>query len=156
MRGTDPTVGFIPTHPFKEAGQMIDPSVSVPTASETKPAETAAPEPEEDPPALCACRHGFAVSPPTADHPLVDLLERIFAHSERLVAPMMFAPAARNRDTIAESRSTGYPARASEPAVPGRPTASILSLIKIGSPAKGKAISICSAFSRASDERAST
>ena len=52
-RDTDPTVGFIPTQPFKEAGQTIEPSVSVPTARETKPAEIAEPEPDEDPPALC-------------------------------------------------------------------------------------------------------
>ena len=52
-RETVPTVGFIPTQPLSEAGQTIDPSVSVPTASETKPAAIAEPEPEDDPPALC-------------------------------------------------------------------------------------------------------
>ena len=50
---TEPTVGLIPTTPFNEAGQTIEPSVSVPTANGISPAATAAPEPEEDPPALC-------------------------------------------------------------------------------------------------------
>ena len=52
-RDTVPTVGFIPTQPFRDAGQTIEPSVSVPTANETKPAAIAEPDPDEDPPALC-------------------------------------------------------------------------------------------------------
>ena len=112
-RGIEPTVGLIPTQPFKEAGQTIDPSVSLPTAIETIPAPTAAPEPEDEPPALCACFQGLAVSPPTADQPLVDFPERIFAHSERFVEPIIVAPAARKRLAIVESRTTGVSARAS-------------------------------------------
>jgi len=49
--GTRPTVGLIPTHPLKAAGQLIDPSVSVPIAYAVSPAATAAPLPELDPPA---------------------------------------------------------------------------------------------------------
>jgi hypothetical protein len=49
---TSPTVGLIPTMPFADEGQMIDPSVSVPTAAAQSPAETAAPEPELDPQGL--------------------------------------------------------------------------------------------------------
>ena len=45
--GTRPTVGFIPTQPFSDAGQIIEPSVSVPTANETRPAAIAAPEPDD-------------------------------------------------------------------------------------------------------------
>ena len=52
-RETEPTVGLIPTQPFNEAGQTIEPSVSVPTASETNPPAIAEPEPDEEPPALC-------------------------------------------------------------------------------------------------------
>ena len=52
-RGTDPTVGLMPTQPFTDAGQMIEPSVSEPTAICTKSAATAAPDPDDDPPALC-------------------------------------------------------------------------------------------------------
>jgi hypothetical protein len=49
VRLTKPTVGFSPTTPLAEAGERIDPSVSVPTAAAHKLAATAAPEPELDP-----------------------------------------------------------------------------------------------------------
>ena len=106
-RDTAPTVGLIPTQPLREAGQIIEPSVSVPTASETNPPAIAEPEPDEDPPALCLCIQGLAVNPPTADQPLVDLVDLIFAHSDKFVAPIMLAPAARNRVTSSESCLTG-------------------------------------------------
>ncbi len=44
-------MGLIPTQPLNAAGQVIDPSVSVPTAYDVMPAATAAPLPELDPPA---------------------------------------------------------------------------------------------------------
>ena len=50
--GIDPADGFIPTVPLRDAGQIIDPSVSLPIAHCVKPAATAAPDPEEEPPAL--------------------------------------------------------------------------------------------------------
>jgi hypothetical protein len=43
-----PTVGFIPTIPFTEAGHTIEPSVSVPATTQ-RLAETAVPEPALDP-----------------------------------------------------------------------------------------------------------
>ena len=49
VRDTSPTVGFSPTMPFTAAGQVTDPSVSVPMAMSTMPAATAAPEPDEEP-----------------------------------------------------------------------------------------------------------
>ena len=101
---TDPTVGFNPTTPFSEAGQTIEPSVSVPIANVTMPAPTAAPEPELEPPTLCAKFQGFRVSPPTADHPLIDLVERRFAHSDKFVEPTMSAPASRSFVTSSASR----------------------------------------------------
>ena len=67
-----PTVGLIPTQPFRDAGQIIDPSVSEPIAHCVRPALTAAPDPDEEPPALLKCFQGLAVSPPTADQPLVE------------------------------------------------------------------------------------
>jgi hypothetical protein len=133
-RGTEPTVGFIPTQPFRDAGQIIDPSVSLPTANRVRPAATAAPEPEEEPPALCLWIHGFAVKPPTADQPLVDFGERMFAHSERFVEPRIIAPAFLSRSTKVESFATGVLASANDPAVAGNPTASMLSLMRIGKP----------------------
>src|SRR4051794_35309343 len=44
-----PRVGLIPTMPHVADGQMIDPSVSVPTAIAARLAAIAAPEPEEEP-----------------------------------------------------------------------------------------------------------
>ena len=64
-RGLDPTLGFSQTQPFNEAGQTIGPSVSLPTAMETMFAATAAPEPEDEPPALRPCFQGFAAVPYT-------------------------------------------------------------------------------------------
>jgi hypothetical protein len=48
-RLTRPTVGLSPTTPQIDAGDTIDPSVSVPIAIAAKPAATAAAEPELDP-----------------------------------------------------------------------------------------------------------
>lgn len=44
-----PIVGLIPTTPFREAGPMIEVSVSVPSAKGTIFAETATAEPELEP-----------------------------------------------------------------------------------------------------------
>ena len=75
--GTEPTVGLMPTTPFSDDGQVIDPSVSVPIARGAKPAASAAPAPEEEPPALRSSAHGLPVRPPTADQPEVERTERI-------------------------------------------------------------------------------
>src|SRR5690606_26515094 len=52
VRLTSPTVGLKPTMPLIAAGQVIDPSVSVPIAAGASPAATAAPLPEDEPQAL--------------------------------------------------------------------------------------------------------
>ena len=49
VRDTRPSVGFRPAMPFIAAGQVIEPSVSVPTAAAHRLAEGATPEPEEEP-----------------------------------------------------------------------------------------------------------
>ena len=134
---TRPTVGLIPTIPFNDAGQTIDPSVSVPIATGINPAATAEPDPDELPPALCENFHGFAVRPPIADQPLVDSPERIFAHSDKFVLPKIIAPAFFNSVTNGASDVIGRPTKESEPAVPGKPIASMLSLIKTGIPLSG-------------------
>src|SRR5580698_7025550 len=97
--GTAPTVGLMPATPLSEAGQVIDPSVSVPMASGAKPAAKAAPEPDEEPPGLRSKAHGLPVRPPTADQPDVERTERMLAHSDRFVVPMTMAPASRSRPT---------------------------------------------------------
>ena len=49
LRLTSPTVGFTPTMPQQEEGAMMDPSVSVPTATAQRLADTEAPDPELEP-----------------------------------------------------------------------------------------------------------
>jgi hypothetical protein len=49
LRLTRPRVGLMPTMPQLEAGETIEPSVSVPTASVARLAAMAAPEPELEP-----------------------------------------------------------------------------------------------------------
>ncbi len=138
VRLTSPTVGFNPTIPLIAAGQVTEPSVSVPIASRTSPAATAAPDPLDDPHELRLSAHGLRAWPPTALHPEIERVERMFAHSLRLVLPTMTAPAARRRATSGASRFVTLFASARLPAVVGKgPAASILSLISTGCPASG-------------------
>src|SRR5687768_14154430 len=85
VRLTSPIVGLIPTIPHTEDGLRIDPSVSVPTATAHKFAATAAPDPELDPHGLRSSAYGLRVSPPRPLQPLVEWLERMLAHSLKLV-----------------------------------------------------------------------
>jgi hypothetical protein len=71
-RLTNPTVGLIPTMPFADEGQTIEPSVSVPIAAAQRFAAMAAPEPELDPHGLRSRAYGFLVWPPRALQPLVE------------------------------------------------------------------------------------
>src|SRR4051812_39170028 len=133
VRLISPTVGLSPTMPLTAAGQVTDPSVSVPIAKRTIPAATAAPLPLDDPHGLRSSAQGFRVCPPTALHPEIELLERMFAHSLRLVLPRMIAPAARSRATSGASRLVTLLASARLPAGVGSgPALSILSLISPG------------------------
>src|SRR5215472_9358200 len=94
---TRPTVGFRPTIPFAAAGDMIEPSVSVPIDTGVRPAATAAAEPELDPPGLRSGACGLWHWPPIALHPLLEGLPRKFAHSERFALAMTTIPASRRR-----------------------------------------------------------
>ena len=135
LRLTMPTVGLKPTMPLIAAGQVIEPSVSVPIAAGTMPAATAAPLPLDEPQGLRLSANGLRVWPPTALQPEMELFERMFAHSERLVLPTITAPAWRSRATSGASRLVTLRARARLPAVVGSgPMLSILSLIRIGMP----------------------
>ena len=98
-RLTRPLVGLMPTTPQALAGQTIEPSVSVPTASGASPAATPAADPELDPDGFRSSAYGFAVWPPRVDQPLVEYADRKFAHSDRFALPMITAPAARSRWT---------------------------------------------------------
>ena len=159
--GTVPSVGFMPTTPLTAAGEMIEPSVSVPTASGASPAATAAPDPDDDPLGLRPRSCGLRVWPPTALHPLVEAVERKFAHSDRLVLPSTTAPAERSRVTSCAS-SGRESASAREPAVVGRPVTAMLSFTSTGTPssARGGCVrrysSLTAACSSASGSTAST
>src|SRR5688572_29458262 len=86
-RLTNPTVGLMPTSALTAEGQRIDPSVSVPTPTAARLAAIAAPVPELEPHGFRSSTYGFFTSPPRALHPLVDLVERMLAHSLRFVLP---------------------------------------------------------------------
>src|SRR6478672_10008025 len=98
-RPTRPIVGLIPTMPLTEDGPVIDPSVSVPTATIQKLAAAAAPDPELEPQGFRSRAYGFRVCPPRPLQPLIECGDRQFAHSLRLVLPRITAPAARSRRT---------------------------------------------------------
>jgi hypothetical protein len=68
----NPSVGLIPTIPFADDGQTIEPSVSDPTADMHRFADVAAPDPELDPHAFRSSAYGFLVNPPRPLHPLVE------------------------------------------------------------------------------------
>src|SRR5512133_1700846 len=134
-RLTSPRVGLMPTMPLVCAGQMIEPSVSVPIAAAQKLDATAAPEPELDPQAERSSAYGLRVSPPRDDQPLEECVERKLAHSLRLVLPKMIAPASRSLSTKNASRGAIFPSSASDPAVVCILSAvSMFSLIRMGIP----------------------
>src|SRR5687768_274028 len=78
-----PTVGLIPTSPFTEEGEIIDPSVSVPMLTTQRLAAVALPDPELEPEGLRSSIYGHFVWPPLLLHALVERLERKLAHSLR-------------------------------------------------------------------------
>ena len=80
-RLTSPKVGLMPTIPHADAGATTDPSVSVPTATAQRLAETATPDPLLDPLGFRSSAYGFLHCPPRPLHPLVERVDRKFAHS---------------------------------------------------------------------------
>ncbi len=131
-RLTSPTVGFSPTTPFTAAGQVIEPSVSVPIAASTSPAATAAALPEDEPHGLRSSACGLRVWPPTPLQPEIEAFERMFAHSDKFVLPRITASAARSLATSGASRWVTLSSSAMLPAVVGSgPSASMLSLSRI-------------------------
>jgi hypothetical protein len=53
----------MPVTPQNAAGIRTEPAVSVPTATSTSPAATAAPDPPLEPPQTCSVFHGFRAGP---------------------------------------------------------------------------------------------
>src|SRR5229473_7603055 len=158
LRLTRPTVGLIPARPFEDDGHTMEPSVSVPMAAAQRFAETPAPEPELEPQGLRSSAYGFLVNPPRPLHPLVEWLDRMFAHSLKFVLPTTTAPASRSFLATPESCAGREPTSASEPAVVCmRSAVSLLSLISTGIPCNGprgpfclRSLSSASAMARAS------
>src|SRR5262245_49049311 len=63
VRLTRPAVGRMPETPFQVEGRRIDANPSWPTATVQKFADTLAPEPPEEPPAVRSRSYGFFVEP---------------------------------------------------------------------------------------------
>src|SRR6185436_7713167 len=106
---TSPIVGLMPTSAFAPEGHTIDPSVSVPTPIAARFAAIAAPVPELEPQGFRSSAYGLFTCPPRPLHPLVDFVERKFAHSLRFVLPRITAPAARSFLAMNASRVAGAP-----------------------------------------------
>ena len=105
-----PTVVLRPRTPQKAAGIRIDPPVSVPVASATRSAATAAAEPPLDPPGTRLRSHGFRVDPRAGFWVVMPQ-----PNSCERVEPTITAPAARSRATTALSRAARRPASTSDP-----------------------------------------
>src|SRR6266700_452139 len=130
-----PSVGLTPTSEHAEAGQTMEPSVSVPTPTAAKFAAMAAPVPELEPHGLRSSAYGFWHCPPRPLQPLDDWVPRKLAHSLRLVLPRITAPAARSRSTTTASRGGAAATSASDPAaVIIRSAVAMLSLMSTGMP----------------------
>src|SRR6478672_13870140 len=113
LRLTSPIVGLMPTSELLFDGDTIEPSVSVPTAAAARFAAIAAPDPELDPDGLRSSAYGFLVCPPRPLQPLVEWVDRKFAHSLRFVFPRSTAPDSRRRFATKESADGIEPSRAS-------------------------------------------
>src|SRR5271168_4573665 len=113
--------------PQKLAGLVVEPITCVPSAALTMPAATAAAEPLDDPPGVCAVFHGLRV--PRGSEA---------ANSVVTVLPKITAPASRSARTLAASFSERQPANSGEPISVGISTVSIMSLIPMGMPSIGE------------------
>jgi len=132
-RPINPAVGFRPARPQNAAGVRIEPPPSVPVASGTRPAASAAPDPPDEPPGDHSSPHGFRVGPKTSlsVHPWN-------ANSGMFVLPRTIAPAATIRSTVISLRSAaGRSSIVREPKFVTLPTTSVVSLTRSGRPASG-------------------
>ena len=72
VRLTSPTVGFSPTSELAPDGQIMEPSVSVPTPTAAKLAPIAAPVPELEPQGLRSSAYGLRHWPPRPLQPDIE------------------------------------------------------------------------------------
>ena len=87
-----PRLGFSPTRPQQAAGIRIEPPPSLPWATGTMPAATAAAAPPEEPPGVRSRSHGLRVGPKMR----ASLTGRI-PYSGSVVVPTITNPASRRR-----------------------------------------------------------
>src|SRR5262245_53896564 len=104
-RLTRPYVGLSPTTPVSDAGQRIEPPVSVPIAARHSPAARAAAEPPLDPPALRSRSQGLQVGGESVP----------YANSCVTTFPRMIAPASSSRAVTALSSAATWPSLVREP-----------------------------------------
>ncbi len=120
---------------------MSEPAVWLPSAAGTMPAATAAAEPDEEPPGVCARLCGLRVRAGVSS-----------ASSVVTVLPRITAPAARSDATQAASVLGRRPAKMGLPFSVGRSAVSKMSLMPTGTPWSGPVAS--PALSAASARRA--
>src|SRR5206468_11694027 len=126
-----PAVTFRPTMPHHAAGILTEPPVSVPIATGARPAETATPEPLDEPPGVrCTARsHGLRGVPMCVLAPHLYI-----ANSTVCVLPRTIIPAAMGRWAKVAVTGDTRSAHTLEPPVVTRPWRSTRSLSAIGTP----------------------
>ena len=131
-RLTRPNVGFRPTMPQHDAGQRIEPPVSVPGAAATMPDASAAPDPPLEPPGTRVGSCGFLHEPKCGFWLVVPQASSWVASLATVTAP-----AAANRATTSASRSGTWSRKSELPYVVVMPPVSIRSFQPTGTPASG-------------------
>ena len=149
--GTRPSVGLCPTTPQQAAGIRIEPPPSVPSASATWPAASAAAEPLLEPPGVCPADQGLRVAGPSGLWPKARC-----PYSGIAVMPTITAPAARSRATAGPSACSRLPFVKSDPTSRGSPATATCSFTATGTPASGPGVAprACAASSAAAAARA--
>ena len=133
--GTRPYVGLIPGRPQNPHGMRIEPPPSVPRASGTIPAASAAELPPLDPPAVRVTSHGLRVTPSSG--PWVTPFQ---PNSGVVVLPTATAPLRASAATEGASTSQSWSgSTAFEPRSVGHPAVSSTSLIATGTPSSSPA-----------------
>src|ERR687891_1386638 len=115
--GTRAKVGLSPTTPQKAAGMRIEPPPSVPTASGTIPAASAAPLPPLEPPAARVGSHELRVG--GSSGPSVTAFQ---PNCGVVVLPTITAPFRRSAATTGASSSGAPGGSAGEPRRVGQPS----------------------------------
>ena len=68
-REVSPTVGLIPARLLLLVGQVMLPSVSVPSVTAARPIDAATPDPDDEPHGSALGKYALVHCPPRPDHP---------------------------------------------------------------------------------------